>query len=1022
MKKIDLMLKLLFVVVFANVSYGQGVYPGGTTCATAVPIEIGSGYSTPPGSCGPDEWYSFTAPCEGRLTISQGSPNPTDRRIYSGVCGSLVEEDFGDWNDGIVTYDMADGETALFTVNDNWNCVGDFDIFYENPACPQPTSLVSAALAYDEALVAWFGGASSYTVKYGPSGFDPEVSGTTVVTASTSVTLTGLSDLTCYDVYVQASCPGGEVSCFYSGPTTFCTPAICPAPLFPNESSITNTDADITWSPGGTESAWDIEWGDEGFLLGTGTEISGTPFTTANLSGLTPADCYDWYVRAACEVDLGGGLETVYSLWVGPNEFCAQRNCLDPSGLTVISAPGTTATLGWTANNTPEEEEWNIQYGAPGFSLGSGVTITNVPSNPYTVTGLTGETDYCFYVQSVCGEGPDSLSNWVGPVCFTTGTSCERPGSLFAEGTSSTDASLEWVAGDTETEWTVSWGLDLADPMSGTMESASVFAALSLTGLEPGADYCYFVRAECGDPFGPSAWAGPFCWTQPELCTTPFNVNVINITNTAANVTFARPGAESWNIEWGAPCFTVGAGEEAGSVSESSDYPYYMTGLEANTPYEVYVQSVCGVDSISGWAGPFLFGTDITNDNPCTAEELVIDGPAVTRHNFDATILPGEAALAPPSADCYDTDGWCSGDGVNQTVWFSFIAPASGRAKVSTFNESECVTSSYTEIAIYNSGNCAVMDNFNLVAANTYAPDVMIPPYGSEITACGLTPGTKYYVMVNPIAFIESDITFGIQVTSIPDVAAGLGLNPTICAGSTYDLFDAIAGYSSEDGTWYNPTVAPGNELASLVGFPDAEGSFDLYYVLNSGCDADTVMTTVNTKEGVSAGGDGFYTACNAYDIVLSDHLTGVPTSGGLWENISDDDTTVALAGGLFAPLGMAPGIYTFLYTVTNEYCPTDSAYVTVTITECTDIEEGSNDNFVVYPNPVIDILTVKNISIEGNALIEVLDIEGRVVISNQVSDLYGNYTIDMSRIETGVYFVKVTSDESVQKVRVVKK
>jgi hypothetical protein len=49
------------------------------------------------------------------------------------------------------------------------------------------------------------------------------------------------------------------------------------------------------------------------------------------------------------------------------------------------------------------------------------------------------------------------------------------------------------------------------------------------------------------------------------------------------------------------------------------------------------------------------------------------------------------------------------------------------------------------------------------------------------------------------------------------------------------------------------------------------------------------------------------------------------------------------------------------------------------------------------------------------------MDIEGRVIISDNVSNLFGNYTIDMTNVESGVYFVRVTAEDAVQKVRVVK-
>ena len=204
--------------------------------------------------------------------------------------------------------------------------------------------------------------------------------------------------------------------------------------------------------------------------------------------------------------------------------------------------------------------------------------------------------------------------------------------------------------------------------MDGSFESAAAFPSLSLTGLTPGENYCYYVRADCGDadPDSSSTWAGPFCWTQPALCATPFNLAAISVTNTAAFINFGAPGGETYDLQWGLPCFEVESGDEIGMVAGTEDKPYYITGLEESTPYWAYVRSTCGVDSVSAWAGPYLFGTQVANDDPCDAEELVLDGPALLRHNFDATILPGEGAIAPGSAGCTDSDGWCSGEGIEK--------------------------------------------------------------------------------------------------------------------------------------------------------------------------------------------------------------------------------------------------------------------------------------------------------------------------------------------------------------------
>ncbi|MDZ7845860.1 MAG: hypothetical protein U5L96_03245 [Owenweeksia sp.] len=73
--------------------------------------------------------------------------------------------------------------------------------------------------------------------------------------------------------------------------------------------------------PGAT---MDIEWGPCGFTQGTGTFHQGvsSPFT---LTGMSPATCYDIYIRRNC---LSGGNGT--STWSGP--FSIQTSCL-PTGL-----------------------------------------------------------------------------------------------------------------------------------------------------------------------------------------------------------------------------------------------------------------------------------------------------------------------------------------------------------------------------------------------------------------------------------------------------------------------------------------------------------------------------------------------------------------------------------------------------------------------------------------------------------------------------------------------------------------
>ena len=90
--------------------------------------------------------------------------------------------------------------------------------------------------------------------------------------------------------------------------------------------------------------------------------------------------------------------------------------CPAPTALTATAITATSADFGWTDNALSGIA--NIEYGAAGFILGTGTLITGTSNNPETVTGLTPETGYEFYVQSDCGLG--DFSTWSGPFSFTT--------------------------------------------------------------------------------------------------------------------------------------------------------------------------------------------------------------------------------------------------------------------------------------------------------------------------------------------------------------------------------------------------------------------------------------------------------------------------------------------------------------------------------------------------------------------------------------------------------------------------
>ncbi len=210
----------------------------------------------------------------------------------------------------------------------------------------------------------------------------------------------------------------GSVTCNSAGFTSFDVTVNClvpPACIDPSGLTIeglTSNSADISWTAGDTEIAWNIQWGATGFTPETdqiGSDVAATESLT--IAGLLPETTYEVYVQADC--DASGTSD-----WVGPLSFTTTELCPPVSGLTLDLLSSTSADISWTAGST--ESSWNIQWGANGFTpdtdqIGSDVSSTE----SFTISGLAAEGNYDIYVQADCAG--DGTSTWVGPLDVFTG-------------------------------------------------------------------------------------------------------------------------------------------------------------------------------------------------------------------------------------------------------------------------------------------------------------------------------------------------------------------------------------------------------------------------------------------------------------------------------------------------------------------------------------------------------------------------------------------------------------------------
>lgn len=81
-------------------------------------------------------------------------------------------------------------------------------------------------------------------------------------------------------------------------------------------------------------------------------------------------------------------------------------------------------------------------------------------------------------------------------------------------------------------------------------------------------------------------------------------------------------------------------------------------------------------------------------------------------------------------------------------------------------------------------------------------------------------------------------------------------------------------------------------------------------------------------------------------------------------------------------------------------------------------INEFEDGNFVFYPNPTSDIVTVSLSNTENSiASIVVYDVLGKTILTQKATNV-ATQTIDLSNVTTGMYFIEVTTDSNLKVVK----
>ncbi|WP_288955129.1 T9SS type A sorting domain-containing protein [uncultured Polaribacter sp.] len=471
------------------------------------------------------------------------------------------------------------------------------------------------------------------------------------------------------------------------------------------------------------------------------------------------------------------------------------------------------------------------------------------------------------------------------------------------------------------------------------------------------------------DPQGSQidAAADPFFWeweyNGPEACE-PATINDIQVDreNGKATITFTENG-NNGNYQ----IYLVEEGEypllgDTKKVVGAS--PAIISGLKKNKYYKIYISAPCSNSEFQSGFGVYdneLFNTFSDtmpeNDTICDAIEIELDKPSVSNAfvNLNATTEINE-----PTGSCFNSNA-------EQTVWFQFIAPTSGKVKITTDLNPQG-TNDNTEIALYKKPtNCSDASTLGAALACNQDGGTVGDGNNSTIIKSGLTPGERYYVQVGG----STDGSFGLEIHTLPaDTQTEAVLLPIDNPATEYSLADATySGINTSCGTpildYWISIIAPESGKISINVITNTlkTAKIDIYEIVNN------VLTSL-----------------------------GVCGDGNLSFKTSQTGTQIT---------GLTPGkqYYIMVFPEVGKEFNSFSLEVKDANTLSTSLELSLENLLSIYPNPAKENLQIEMKNSQKIDEVQIFSVVGKRVLKINVNT--DKTLLNTSKLSKGIYILK---------------
>jgi len=394
------------------------------------------------------------------------------------------------------------------------------DVYVENlPACSPPSypTITPGSITETSVEFSWTNGYNNtqwevIAVPYGTG--TPITSGTLVNT--NPYTISGLIHSTKYEFYVRAYCSATEQS-VWAGPIVFNT--LCGAQNLPYLETFDDTDLTskkFCWSVNNVDNdltQWRIET-TEASIRAISTMFQ--PFVSYN----------DWLISAPINVVGQKVLRYKYRAATSIFYPTARGNF----EILMSSSP----TFATYTVLKPSEDFLNSDY----------------QEDEIIFTG-TGVSYFAFRVPPTMTNPSNSGLMMVDDVSIEDLDLCPNPSGLSASSITTTSANLNWIVGNTETQWEVVIQAPYSGIPTGSGTTVNTNPTYAATSLTSDTNYEYYVRAICASP-DVSEWVGPFRFkTKCNVLSTPFleTFDSSSTTESCWEVVNNNGNGNFWNLD-----------------------------------------------------------------------------------------------------------------------------------------------------------------------------------------------------------------------------------------------------------------------------------------------------------------------------------------------------------------------------------------------------------------------------------------------------------------------------------------